>query len=362
MNMKNLAELSPDALRGAVVMSETVSIWIGQLQREAPSTESRLALSQLAHRLEDHIDLAQLLLERAKERAAAMLSAPIALETTHALDAAPYLSGAAAAGLTPAEERREGLADAVAAHLAQPHGASAWQLPTAWTQERRELLTLLYPTRMPVAEIRERLAQLPGEPLPNADAVRSYAVQCLFLKREALEIPPGLQPIVISQSAAELEEAGRIYTREREALLRRLYPTTMHLGQIWQRLNALPGPMIRSPDGVRKKAEKLALLRLFQPIPAEFLQEPEATADCGGSAPEAAPAEDPTASSAPIAEPTWRTDWPFPPEDLPEALELIRAGHGALDLQEEFGWNLTDAQAWAEQARQQIALEKKAAA
>ncbi|MBS7792195.1 hypothetical protein KTR66_19505 [Roseococcus sp. SDR] len=365
MTIKNLADLSAEALRGAVTMGNTISSWLDQLEleleAEPASGKTRLALAQLGHRLDDHLELAELLLERA-EPGARTPPAPPPASTTFGIFSELARRWQERPTPTTAEARGEGLAEAVAADLAERPSSSTWPAPpSAWNQWRRALLAELYPTRMPLAEIRERLAALPGEPMPNADAVRAYAIQCLRLKREGREIPQGLAPLTAAEAPAALDEAGRTYTPEREALLRRLYPTTMSMREISERLAALPGPEIRSPEAVRKKAEKLGLLRLFQPIPAEFLQAPEDAADCGGSGPEAAPAEDPTAGAAPIAERTWRTDWPFPEEDLPEARDMIRAGRGALDLAEEFGWNLAEAQAWAEQTRQQLALEKDAA-
>lgn len=139
-----------------------------------------------------------------------------------------------------------------------------------------------------------------------------------------------------------------IWTEERLALLRRLWPTTMHLDAIHAALNALPGEPISSPGGVKVKASKLELHRRGEAIPREYAGAAESRT-ARRSAPEATSAPTPTKPPAAPIKPTPA----MLPEDKAEAREKLRTGEfkGARAIIEEYGCTEAEAMALVEEHR-----------
>lgn len=142
-----------------------------------------------------------------------------------------------------------------------------------------------------------------------------------------------------------------IWTEERLALLRRLWPTTMHLDAIHAALNALPGEPISSAGGVKVKASKLELHRRGEAIPPEYAGAAESRT-ARRSAPEATPAPIPTKPPGAPIKPTPA----MLPEDKAEAREKLRTGEfkGARAIIEEYGCTEAEAMALVEEHRNRM--------
>lgn len=106
------------------------------------------------------------------------------------------------------------------------------------------------------------------------------------------------------------------WTSEREGLLRRLYPSTMPVEEIFQELNLLPGPPVASLGATLAQAKKLGLTRKQPPRLDDAIPPPKGT------------------------EPP-----PMTTEDKAEAREMLRKGKlkGARDVMEFFGCTQAEA-------------------
>jgi hypothetical protein len=256
---------------------------------------------------------------------------------------------------TAEEAAQTGLADAVAESLASSDGRPV----LTWTEERKALIALLYPTIIRQEALFTLLNAQPGTPIPSVQAVRQQAA-AMDVRRQGLPLPEGYetQPIAARspqgmpgtvQAATPPDAAPRAslrsdspWTEERLALLARCYPTIMSIGAILDRLAELPGIEVTGENAVRRKAEKLGLHRRGQPIPPEF-------AGAAASRSRVPQNAAPIVTAAPA----------MLPEDKAEALEGLRTGRfrGARAIIEEYGCTQEEAMAIMEQhiARQQKA-------
>lgn len=108
-----------------------------------------------------------------------------------------------------------------------------------------------------------------------ADAVAEHLAEAPPLAEPEGLAQPNPTPAPIRQPEEARQRAQRSdspWTDERLALLRRLFPTLMHLDAIHAALNALPGQPIASPGSTKVKASNLGLHRRGEPIPEEFAQ------------------------------------------------------------------------------------------
>jgi hypothetical protein len=160
------------------------------------------------------------------------------------------------------------------------------------------------------------------------------------LAEQATPSEPNLEP-----------KPSPIWTEERLALLRRLWPTTMHLDAIHAALNALPGEPISSPGGVKVKASKLELHRRGDAIPPEYAGAAESRT-ARRSAPRRHRHPPPTTPPAAPIKPTPA----MLPEDKAEAREKLRTGEfkGAKAIMEEYGCTQDEAQALVDEHRNRM--------
>lgn len=133
-------------------------------------------------------------------------------------------------------------------------------------------------------------------------------------------------------NADPADTASPVYTADRLALMRQLWPSTQSRQQILDQLNALPGIPIASVDALKAQARKLELAGPHRAV--RLAQQGTVAA-----------AEPPLPATAVPME-------PLSHDDEVEARRMLASGkHGAQSLAEYFGGPLTWWQDWCAQQR-----------
>jgi hypothetical protein len=175
------------------------------------------------------------------------------------------------------------------------------------------------------------------------------------------ETPP---PTAAERSAeASRQRAQRSdspWTDERVALLRRLFPTIMHVDRLLGLLNAMPGLPIPSANAIGIKARKLDIHRRGEPIPEEFADAPASRSRQPQMAAKAAPAAEPPKPATPIVTTAFI---PLTTEEMHNLRESFRKKEfGVSWLADEYGMPTDEAQKIVNQLREEQAQKKAKAA
>jgi hypothetical protein len=250
-----------------------------------------------------------------------------------------------------------------AVHMARDHTGDVFAL--ADTEEEARAF-LLGETEEEIAQtgLADAVAENLAEQPPTASEMNaSLAAQ------EAAEAASPIQSEATPPTAAErsadasrqrAQRSDSPWTDERVALLRRLFPTIMHVDRLLGLLNAMPGLPIPSANAIGIKARKLDIHRRGEPIPEEYADAPNSRSRQPQMAAKAAPAAEPPKPTTPIVTTAFI---PLTTEEMHNLRESFRKKEfGVSWLAEEYGMPPDEAQKIVNQLREEQAQKKAKAA